>query len=190
MKPKFFASTGLAIALVVGALSLSGCTINLGTSASPQPIVSSEDFSSTDLMFAQMMIPHHQQAVEMSRLAATRTTNAQVLQLASQIEAAQQPEIEQMTLWLGGDVGAISNNHSMHMGGMLSDADMSDLKNSQGSQFDRLYLEGMIAHHEGAIQMAFMISDSKNSEARDLGQAIISSQTKEIEEMKAILASK
>jgi uncharacterized protein (DUF305 family) len=78
--------------------------------------------------------------------------------------------------------------HDMGMGGMLSDAEMKALENAKGAAFDKLYLEGMIAHHKGAIHMAQMVVDSNNSEAKALGEAIIKSQTAQIKYMEALLA--
>ena len=77
--------------------------------------------------------------------------------------------------------------HDMGMGGMLGDAEMQKLEESQGAAFDRLFLKGMIEHHEGAIEMAQMVVDSNNPEARSLGEAIIKAQTEEIILMKSLL---
>ena len=133
-------------------------------------------------MFAEMMIPHHQQAIEMSDLALKNSTNPEVLALAQEIKDAQAPEIEQMKSW-----GASSMAHMGHMmDGMLSDEEMSALAAS-GSEFDRLFLEGMIKHHEGAIEMAEMVIDSKNAEVAALANAIIEAQRAEIATMKELL---
>jgi len=135
-------------------------------------------------MFAEMMIPHHEQAVEMAELAFENTTNSDVLALAEQISGAQEPEIEQMKSWPGVD----ATGHAGHtMAGMLDAKEMEKLRNSTGEEFDRLFLEGMIKHHEGAIDMAEMISDSTNSEVANLGKSIIASQRAEIEAMRALL---
>jgi len=144
-------------------------------------------YSDDELMFASMMIPHHSQAVTMSELALANSTNPDVLALATAIRAAQGPEITQMQSWL--DESNYSGTHAGHMdmGGMLSDEDIAKLAVSKGAAFDRLFLEGMIAHHEGAIQMAEMIKDSTNSEVKKLFNNIVSSQSAEIEAMKALL---
>jgi uncharacterized protein (DUF305 family) len=145
---------------------------------------SSGAFSSQDIMFAEMMIPHHEQAIEMSDLAFANTTNPDVLALAEQISNAQEPEIELMKSWPGVD----SMGHEGHtMAGMLDENEMEMLRVSTGADFDRLFLEGMIKHHEGAIDMAEMITDSKNPEVAKLGKAIIESQSAEIAAMKALL---
>ena len=141
-------------------------------------------FSSQEIMFAEMMIPHHEQAIEMSELALSNTTNPNVLALAEQISGAQEPEIELMKSWPGVD----SMGHAGHtMAGMLDENEMEMLRDSRGADFDRLFLEGMIKHHEGAIEMAEMIIDSANSEVAKLGSSIIASQEAEIKAMKALL---
>jgi len=144
-------------------------------------------YSDDELMFASMMIPHHSQAVTMSELALANTTNPEVLALATAIRDAQGPEITQMQSWL--DQSDYSGTHAGHMdmGGMLSDEEIAKLAIAKGAAFDRLFLEGMIAHHEGAIEMAEMIKDSTNSEVKKLFNNIVSSQSAEIEAMKALL---
>ncbi len=145
-------------------------------------------YSKNEIMFAAMMIPHHEQAVTMSKLALTNTTNPQVLDLAQRIKAAQEPEIVQMNTWLDG--GYSMMGHDGHqMGGMLSDEELAKLENLKDKEFDQRFLESMIVHHEGAIQMTQMITDSSNSEVKTLADNIITSQTKEIAEMKELLAN-
>jgi uncharacterized protein (DUF305 family) len=142
-----------------------------------------------DAMFLQMMIPHHEQAVVMSDLALSTSKNADVLKLARQIRDAQAPEIIKMQGWLS-DAGLSEDpGHSMGdgMGGMLSDSEISTLKESTGKAFDKLFLTGMIAHHEGAINMVMMIENSSNSDISNLGKEIVKSQTAEIELMKQLL---
>lgn len=194
--------TGIA-ALALGAMvALAGCTINVGTPNGSQMdgmnhgMMGSSDsgeFSNTDVMFAQMMIPHHQQAVDMSDLALATSTNPEVLALAQKIRDAQAPEIELMTSWLTTAGASTTMGHGMDdmgmgMGGMMSDEEMAALENATGSSFDTLYLQGMIAHHEGALQMVSMIENSDNADVRKLGEAIITSQTAEINLMKTMLA--
>lgn len=199
--------TVLAVTALISAVAVAlvGCTINVNVPPNNRDggdMMTSEQnaagFSGRDLMFAQMMIPHHEQAVEMSTLAETRTTNAELLALAKQIKAAQAPEIEQMQAWLdssdtngGGGMGDMNGmDHSGHdMGGMLTSEQMDALTQVSGAEFDRLFLEGMIAHHEGALQMTRMIEDSPNSEVRALAEEIITAQTAEIAQMKQMLAS-
>ena len=178
--------------VLIGSLFLTGCTINIGGTGGMNGGMmgnneSSSAFSGTDIMFAQMMIPHHQQAVDMSTLAETNTTNPEILALAKQIKDAQAPEIKQMTAWIESSGAGMDMGHDMGMGGMLTDEQMTALKNATGAAFDKLYLEGMIGHHQGALQMAKMIESSDNAEAKQLAANIISSQSAEIEKMKQML---
>ncbi|AWR22191.1 DUF305 domain-containing protein [Aurantimicrobium photophilum] len=192
---KKYRIAGITAVALAGAISLAGCTTNLGGNDSNGTMdggmmgnnKSASAFSGTDIMFAQMMIPHHQQAVDMSTLAETRTTNPEVLALAKQIKDAQAPEIKQMKAWIESSGSSTDMGHDMGMGGMLTDEQMTALENAQGAAFDKLYLEGMIGHHEGALQMATMIENSSNSEAKELAANIIKSQSAEIEKMKQML---
>jgi uncharacterized protein (DUF305 family) len=157
----------------------------------------SSEFSNTDVMFAQMMIPHHQQAVEMSDLALAISTNPKVLALAQKIRDAQAPESELMKSWLtkaGADTTMGHEMHDMGMGmggmdGMMSEDKMTALAQATGTAFDTLYLEGMIAHHEGALQMVKMIANSSNADVLKLGEEIVAGQTAEIAQMKTMLGN-
>jgi len=182
--------SAIAVATVSAVLVLSSCSSTLtndGTTSAASSV--STNFSASDVMFAQMMIPHHQQALDMSGMAETRTTNPEVLAFAKQISDAQLPEIEQMRGWLTRAGASMDMGHEMHMDGMLSDEQMSKLTAASGTAFDRLFLEGMIAHHEGAIAMASMIVNSSNADAAKLGSAIVTSQKTEVADMKKLLAS-
>lgn len=180
-------SAGLALA----AISFSGCTVNINAADDENHGMmhqsEASEFSGQDIMFAQMMIPHHQQAVDMGTLAETRAKDPEVKALAAQIKSEQAPEIEQMKAWLDRANAGMDMGHEMGMDGMLSDDEMAALEKATGSDFDRLYVAGMIAHHEGAVAMAKMVLNSENAEAKQLGQAIVESQTKQIETLKAIL---
>lgn len=195
----------LRIAAIAGAATLtavllSGCTLNFGNSDTDKDSGTmgnngmmnsnsgSSTFSGADIMFAQMMIPHHRQAVDMGTLAETRASSAEVKALAAKIKAEQAPEITQMKGWLDTANASMDMGHEMGMGGMLDEAQIEALRNAKGAEFDRLFLEGMIGHHKGAIHMAQMVIDSNNAEASDLGKAIIDSQTKQISYMESLLA--
>lgn len=149
--------------------------------------------SGADVMFLQMMIPHHQQAVEMADLAMKTSTNAALLKIANSIKTAQTSEIAEMRAWLSmngasEDVALPPHHmHNMGMGGMLSDADMTALAAATGAQFDRLWLQGMIEHHEGALHMVMMIADSQNADMAAFADRIRSVQAAEIEQMQALL---
>ena len=159
----------------IAALLLSGCA-----TSSP----SNSKYSAEDIAFAEMMIPHHEQAIEMSEIAQLNTTNPDVLLLAQQIKSAQSPEIELMKSW----DGVKASTHAGHqMDGMLSDAEIAALRTAQGAEFDRLFLQGMIKHHEGAITMAQAVVNSVNKEVADLAASIINAQELEISKMKELL---
>ena len=161
--------------VMITALLLSGCA------ASKQ---SNSEYSSDDIAFAEMMIPHHEQAIEMSEIAFLNTTNPDVLQLAQEIKVTQSPEIDLMMSW----TGVKASTHAGHMmDGMLSQNELSDLREAKDKAFDRLFLEGMIKHHEGAIEMAQDVAASKNKDVANLSAAIISAQELEISKMKELL---
>ena len=144
-------------------------------------------YSDDELMFASMMIPHHSQAVTMSELALSNSTNPEVLALATAIRDAQAPEIKQMQSWL--DQSDYSGTHAGHMdmGGMLTDAELAELASLKDAAFDQKFLTAMIAHHEGALDMVSMIKDSTIPEVKKLYNNIVESQGAEIEAMKALL---
>jgi uncharacterized protein (DUF305 family) len=183
----------IATGFILSAAALTGCTINIGNSGNPNNHgmmggnQNASGYSGMDIMFAQMMIPHHQQAIEMGALAETRAQDPAVRALAVEISMEQGPEIEQMKQWLKKANAPMDMGHDMGMGGMLSESQMEDLANASGAEFDRLFLEGMILHHRGAIQMAQMVQDSANSEVKALALAIIDSQTKQIAYMEQLL---
>ena len=152
-------------------------------------------FTDADVTFAQMMIVHHQQAVEMARLAADRAGDAAVKSLAGKIEQAQQPEIDTMTGWLTAwgaptaapDEGGHGSGHES-MPGIMSDADMAELAVGKGTAFDKQFLTMMIAHHEGAITMAQEeTANGVNPEAKALAGTIVIDQQAEIATMKQLL---
>lgn len=154
------------------------------------------NFNDTDVTFAQMMIPHHEQAVEMAQLAEGRASDAEIKELATQIEKAQDPEIKTMKGWLeswkqptspesmpGMDHGGHGNGD-----GMMSDADMEDLKAMKGTEFDKAFAEMMIEHHEGAITMAQEEQkNGKNADAKALADAIVKGQSAEVEQLQGIV---
>jgi len=148
------------------------------------------ELSGADIMFLQMMIPHHQQAIDMSNLALTKSQDAELTALATAIRDGQSAEIITMEVWLDEAKADAHMGHSMgdSMGGMLTDSELADLKAAAGKNFDLLWLEGMTAHHDGALHMSQMITDAKNSEIRRFGENIVRDQSAQIEQMKAMLA--
>lgn len=188
--------TRLAGGLVAGALVLAGCsngpstTEAAGSSAASQ----SAEFNEADVTFVQGMIPHHRGALEMARVAEGRAQDPGVQDLASRIEAAQDPEIETMTGWLedwgqpeSDGMGGMDHG-SGGMGMDMSEEDMAALAAASGAEFDRMFLEMMIEHHSGAVDMASTeVADGQNADAIALAREISSSQTAEIEEMETLL---
>jgi len=153
-----------------------------------------------DVMFVQMMIPHHEGAIEMSDvLLAKSGVELEVVELAEQIKAAQGPEIEQMKQWLD-DWGMPAMSDSMDgmdHGGMggdgmagMTEKDMQELEDASGLEAGDLFLEQMIVHHEGAIEMAEdVLDDGEHPSVRELAENIIASQATEIELMRSMLGS-
>jgi uncharacterized protein (DUF305 family) len=144
-----------------------------------------------DVTFAQMMIPHHRQAIEMAdMILAKQGTDSDVTTLATQIKAAQTPEIDQMTGWLTG--WGQSPTPSMGMGhdmrGTMSKADMDALDKATGKDATKLFLTGMVTHHQGAIAMAEdELANGQNADAKKLAQSIKDSQQVEIDKMNQLL---
>ena len=147
---------------------------------------SSMDPSGGDIMFLQMMIPHHQQAVDISELAINTSKDAELIALATDIRDGQKAEIIQMKSWLRAADAETDMGHSMGeaMGGMLTDTELSELKSATGNDFDLLWLRGMTNHHVGALHMSTMIRDARNAEIKRFGENIVSAQTAQIEQMK------
>ncbi|MCY7412668.1 MAG: DUF305 domain-containing protein [Salinibacterium sp.] len=186
------------IGVIAASLSLSACAMpgnGMGMGGSD----SSEQSATTnnaDSAFVMMMIPHHQQAIEMSDMILGKSgIDAQVLALAEQIKSAQGPEIELMQGWLddwgfGSMDGMDGMNHGGGDDGMMSDEDMAALEDATGAEASRLFLTQMIEHHEGALAMAEdEIKNGKNPDVIALAQDIVTSQTVEIATMKQLLAA-
>ncbi len=157
------------------------------------------EYSLGDIQFLQGMIPHHAQAKEMSALAESRTNNEAILAVAARITLSQDDEIAMMQDWLGDrglEVTAEDAHHQsgfMRMAGMLTDEEMATLAAARGSEFDRLYLENMIQHHQGALDMVEDLLDQRGSVQDPLlyefTSDVTSDQTSEIERMVTLLAS-
>jgi len=152
--------------------------------------------NAADVAFATGMIPHHAQAVEMADLAPKQAADPQVKTLATKIKKAQGPEIARMSGWLAGwgaPVPGSAGGHDMsamggQMDGMMSSQEMTKLGQTSGAAFDRMWLEAMAKHHEGAVSMAKTeLAEGTNPEAKKLAQVIIDGQSAELVEMKSIL---
>ncbi len=147
------------------------------------------NYTGADIMFLQMMIPHHQQAIDISNLAMKSSQDAELIELAKIIARDQAAEIKQMKAWLA-DAGASEDmGHSMDgMGGMLSDDELAALSAATGKEFDVLWLKGMTGHHDGAIHMTQMIEDAQNADIKAFGTKVIKDQSEQIDQMKKMLA--
>ena len=205
-------TTAAMAAGILTLATLAGCTINVGAGgdghmdgghmdgqsmmdddqgADDRGGMMDGDLNMSDVMFAQMMIPHHEQAVEMSALAPAAGASTEVQELAAEIAAAQGPEIEQMEAMLDRWGVQKMMDHSGHqMAGMVSEEDMERLRAATGAEFDRLFLELMIAHHEGAIDMTVdPLENGEDAELRTLLEEIVETQTAEIQQMQQMLAA-
>ena len=199
--------TVLALASLALGLTVAGCagttptasdtpaaTASTSGTAAESPVLG-DGHNSADTEFAQMMIEHHVGAIEMADLALERATTPEVRNLAERIRAAQGPEIDQMTTWLEGEgepttAGNMTgmDHGSMEMDGLDQTEAMAELEEATGSDFDRRFLQLMIAHHAGALEMAqAQLDDGVNTEMRDLAQTIIDAQEAEIAEMEDLL---
>ena len=158
---------------------------------------SDQAHNAQDVTFVKDMIPHHEQAVVMSDLAVSQAGSPAVKDLATRIKAAQAPEIATMKGWLTAWGEAEAGGHDMGsthqmggMKGMVSDEDLTAMRSASGAEFDKLYLKDMTAHHEGAVEMAKAeIAKGKDPAAKTLAQEIISSQEKEITEMRQLISA-
>ena len=148
----------------------------------------SSDYTGADIMFLQMMIPHHQQAIDISNLALKTSKDSELLALAKIIIATQSSEITQMNSWLT-DAGAGTDmGHFMDgMGGMLDENELSALSAATGKNFDILWLKGMIGNHDGAIHMTTIINDARIKEIKTFGINVVKDQSAQITQMEAML---
>jgi len=189
---------GAAIIALTMGVGLGACGTTAPTSSNDQASAPSAGpaHNQADITFAQDMIPHHAQAIAMSRLAAQRAQSPQVKDLVARIQTAQQPEIDQMSSWLrswnvpvpstGSPMGSMDHDAAGAMPGMMTNDQMRQLKMAPADKFDQMFLRMMIAHHEGAITVARSeLSNGQNTDARQLAQRIIDAQQREVTEMEA-----
>lgn len=196
MNTRCAAAAALPLAAI---LALAGCSAGSGSmpgmdhgSAPMVSATTAASASEADIMFVTMMIPHHEQAIEMSDTLLSKSgVDERVTALAEQIKAAQQPEIDTMKGWLSNWGVSMSDGMSgMDHGGMMSESDMQALESADGGDAARLYLEQMIEHHQGAIDMAKEeIDGGTDAEVVSLAQSIVDSQTAEISTMKDLMSS-
>lgn len=163
-----------------------------GQSGSSGEKAGASDSNQADVEFVRGMIPHHEQAMEMASLAEERSENAEVKALASRIQQEQEPEVEEMNGFLeewGEDAAMDGEMSGGEGGGMLDEEQMQALESARGAEFDRLFLEGMIGHHEGAIAAAAEeLEKGQSAKAMELANKIIEAQKSEISVMKDLLS--
>lgn len=198
----------LATVFAAAALTLAACVVidrnGSESDTSSGSTSSTSKHNDADVTFAQDMIPHHAQAIVMSTMAKKQARDPELRQLAADIQAAQRPEIEQMSGWLrawGADVpqgmGGMDGDHDMGDMGMMDDGDMPGMMTGRqmrtlgkaaGSAFDRMWLQMMIQHHEGAVEMAKVEQrGGQNTDVIELARTIESAQTAEIALMRSML---
>lgn len=191
----------LPAAAAVLAIALTGCsadpaaTSTPGSGSAPSTAASGAVFADADVVFLQMMSPHHAQAVEMADLVRGRTQNRAVIDLAARISAEQGPEMTRMTDLLASfgtptPSADSSTTGGMAMSGMMTPQDVASLAAASGAQFDRQWLTMMVAHHTGALEMANTeLATGTNPDTRQLAAGIIAAQQAEIDTMNGLLAT-
>src|SRR3712207_1929898 len=210
--PRTTLRLSLAAFVATAVTGLAGCTndtsdmsgMDHGSSSSASPAAptpaetaaagtpAAGQHNDADVMFAQMMIPHHQQAIEMSDIMVAKDgISSEITELAQQIKDAQAPEIAQMRGWLAGwgqnPSPSMGMDHDVG-GGTMTQAEMEALEKATGDEAARLFLTGMIKHHQGAITMAEQeLANGQNPEAKQLAQEIITAQEAEITKMNQLL---
>ncbi|MAY98645.1 DUF305 domain-containing protein [uncultured Nocardioides sp.] len=190
--------------LAAAVLALLGSTALVACGDDSEPVAAvpdGADHNSADVRFATEMIPHHAQALHMVDMAEGRDLTPEAEQLMSDIEAAQTPEIEQMSRWLeewdqpvpdtsgmGPMGGDMDMDHMGDMVGAMSEEALAELEGAEGTVFERMWLQMMIEHHEGAIEMAEVeLDEGEHAGTLDLAESIIESQRAEIELMESML---
>lgn len=189
------ATVALAAALVLTSCSHPASDGHSDHGHPEAPVITGQPagYNADDVAFATNMIPHHQQAVDLSAMVPDRSDNAELIALAKQISAAQQPEIEILKVFLvqwneNPDSNSGQAGHGSAMAGMVDAATMTKLESLKGADFDKLWLVSMISHHQGAIEMANAeIATGDNVDAKTLAKNIVATQGTEIGQMKQML---
>jgi uncharacterized protein (DUF305 family) len=194
---------GMAFAVLATGAVLAGCGgggHDMNNMGHPMPPANQQgDHNPADIAFAQQMIPHHAQALDMAKLVPTHTANPKVVDLAKRVQQAQDPEIQRMTGWLKAWGAPATSNmgdmpgHSMpgmnhDMPGMMDPDAMKQLDQAKDAGFDEMWVRMMIQHHKGAIDMAQVeLDQGANGDAKAQARKIIDAQQGEITEMKGLL---
>ena len=220
MNTKFKKSIFVTAGLVAASLALAGCasTANNGMagmnhdmgsmsgmsgmgsdsaeSSTPTSSATSNygELGDGDIMFAQMMIPHESQAIDMSTMALSNSTNTKLLAFAKKIKAEQESDVSTMTAWLE-SIGATSSGtqeaehqmHGMEIAGTVTDAQLTAMSASMGTSFDKLYVKNMLAQLEGCVVMAKAVSATSNVNVAKFAADVVKKRSAEITELKALL---
>jgi uncharacterized protein (DUF305 family) len=193
MSPNFLrAAAALAMVMV---LSSCGSPSHEHAGHDPAPASQSADHNAADVAFAQEMIPHHRQAVDMAAMVPSRSTNPDVRMMATHISWDQQAEILTMTGLLAQWGEPVAMDHGEHGGmtmpGMVDGATMAQIRSLSGPAFDELWITSMIDHHQGAVTMAHTeIADGQSPDAKKLAEMIISAQQREIAQMNNLVSAR
>ncbi len=170
--------------LGIGAAAIAALVVGCGGSDTGG--ADQAEHNDQDIAFAQGMIPHHRQAVEMADMAAEKASSAEVKDLADRIQAAQDPEIRQLTDMLG-RWGAPTEPNMPGMDHGDMSGEMRHLESATGAEFDRMWVRMMVEHHQGAVDMSKTeLAQGSDAEAKDLAQKIIDAQEAEIKEMQGL----
>jgi uncharacterized protein (DUF305 family) len=172
---------------------MSGMESDSSESTSPSPTSTFGDLGDGDIMFAQMMIPHASQAIDMSTMALSNSKNLALKNLAQKLKSEQETEVATMTSWLE-SIGATSygtqeTEHQMpgmDISGTVTDAQLTSMSASSGSAFDKLYVKSMISQLQGCLVMAKAVASTSNVNVANLAQSVISLRTNEIAELQAL----
>jgi uncharacterized protein (DUF305 family) len=186
------ASVGMRITALVAAVVTTAVMSSCGESSPPVPDAQSTKHNAADVTFAQKMIPHHQQALEMAAMVPSRTTNRELRIMAKHIELDQQAQIDTLQALLQQWGAPLAPDHMGHdgmgMDGMVDTDTMKKLPTLDGPKFDDLWLRSMISHHEGAVAMAKPeVAQGENAAAVKMAKIIIEWQQFEIGQMHAML---
>ncbi|MDG6108748.1 DUF305 domain-containing protein [Dactylosporangium aurantiacum] len=193
------ATGALSLALFAGGCAGHGADHSTMGTAAPTVAAprSGATFNAADVTFATDMIPHHRQAIDMAEVAQAKAATPEVRALADRIAKAQEPEIATMSGWLTAWGAPVPSPGAMHHGmdgmgqmpGMMTDQEMRDLAKADGKAFDTMFLQMMIKHHQGAVEMARTEqAQGQDAAAKQLAARIAADQTAEITEMQGLLA--
>jgi uncharacterized protein (DUF305 family) len=182
-------SVAMRIGSLVAAVVMTAIVTSCGApQRSPDP--QSNAHNAADVTFAQKMIPHHQQALDMAAIVPSHTTNRKLIVMAKHIALDQQAQIDtlQGLLQQWGEAQDHGEHHRMAMDGMVDAATMERLPTLTGAEFDDLWLQSMITHHQGAVAMAEPeIAQGQDPTAVKMAKIIVEWQQFEIGQMHAML---